>query len=199
MEPDNRTIKYAPELDNALVAIEHTGSISGREISSRRERQLLEQIGKVLELLDNHEGDTRIDLWFTAERGSITDWETYEEAAEYEGVTSQEDYQKTWLEYYPEEVKFYRFTYFRHEKFIAVFLGEDGCIESREEIIEEKYNGWNDLTPLLEWTLEQSKKVMQQIISGEYDSYIKEKLPFYYRTGTIPTGTLADNSFKESV
>ena len=27
---------------------------------------------------------------------------------------------------------------------------------------------------------------MQQIISGEYDSYIKEKLPFYYRTGTIP-------------
>jgi len=186
MESDNRTIKYAPELDNALVAIEHTGSISGREISSRRERQLLEQIGKVLEPLDNHEGDTRIDLWFTAERGSITDWETYEEAAEYEGVTSQEDYQKTWLEYYPEEVKFYRFTYFRHEKFIAVFLGEDGCIESREEIIEEKYNGWNDLTPLLEWTLEQSKKVMQQIISGEYDSYIKEKLPFYYRTGTIP-------------
>ena len=185
MESDNRTIKYAPELDNALVAIEHTGSISGREISSRRERQLLEQIGKVLELLDNHEGDTRIDLWFTAERGSITDWETYEEAAEYEGVTSQEDYQKTWLEYYPEEVKFYRFTYFRHEKFIAVFLGEDGCIESREEIIEEKYNGWNDLTPLLEWTLEQSKKAMQQIISGEYDSYIKEKLPFYYRTGTI--------------
>ena len=42
MESDNRTIKYAPELDNALVAIEHTGSISGREISSRRERQLLE-------------------------------------------------------------------------------------------------------------------------------------------------------------
>ena len=80
MESDNRTIKYAPELDNALVAIEHTGSISGREISSRRERQLLEQIGDVLELLDNHEGDTRIDLWFTAERGSITDWETYEEA-----------------------------------------------------------------------------------------------------------------------
>ena len=75
MESDNRTIKYAPELDNALVAIEHTGSISGREISSRRERQLLEQIGDVLELLDNHEGDTRIDLWFTAERGSITDWE----------------------------------------------------------------------------------------------------------------------------
>ena len=186
MESDNRTIKYAPELDNALVAIEHTGSISGREISSRRERKLLEQIGDVLELLDNHEGDTRIDLWFTAERGSITDWETYEEAEEYEGVTSLEDYQKTWLEYYPEEVKFYRFTYFRHEKFIAVFLGEDGCIESREEIIEEKFNGWNDLSPLLEWTLAQSKKAMQQIISGEYDSYIKENLPFYYRTGTIP-------------
>ena len=179
-------IKSAPEVDSALRIIERSGTIGGHEVCYLRERRLLEQIGEVLDLLDDHDGDTRIGLWFTAERGSITDWLTYEEAEEYEEVNSQEEYEKLWLEYYPEDVKFYEFQYIRHDKCIAIALGERGLLESREEITQDKPGIWADTTPLLNWVLEQCKKAVRQIIAGEYDSFVKSNLPYYYRTGTIP-------------
>ena len=185
LKAKNQIIKYAPDVDSALFIIERSSTIGGYKICYLRERLLLKQIGKVLDLLDDHEGDTRITLWFTAERGSITDWRTYEEAEENEEVNSQEEYEKLWLEYYPENVKFYEFQYIRHEKMIAVALGERGLLESPEEITQDKPGIWADTTPLLNWVLEQCTKAVRQIIAGEYDSFIKSKLPYYYRTGTI--------------
>ncbi|SEH37546.1 DUF6557 family protein [Selenomonas sp. KH1T6] len=181
-------LKYAPDVDSALHIIERLGTISGHELSYRRERLLLEQIGQVLEILDNShdEEDTRINLWFTAERGAITDWRTYDEAVEYEEINSREEYEQFWLDYYPDEIKFYECYFIRHGKLMAISLGERGLIESPEEIIQDKPGVWADTTPLLKWALEQCRKAVQQIIAGDYDGFIKNKLPYYYRTGTIP-------------
>ncbi len=90
MRRKKEVLKYAPDVDSALHIIERSGTISGHELCYRRERLLLEQIGKVLEILDNShdEEDTRINLWFTAERGDITDWRTYDDAVEYEEINS---------------------------------------------------------------------------------------------------------------
>ena len=188
MRRKKEVLKYAPDVDSALHIIERLGTISGHELCYRRERLLLEQIGKVLEILDNShdEEDTRINLWFTAERGDITDWRTYDDAVEYEEINSREEYEQFWLDYYPDEIKFYECYFFRHGKFMAIALGERGLIESPEEITQDKPGIWSDTTPLLKWALEQCRKAVQQIIAGEYDGFIKNNLPYYYRTGTIP-------------
>ena len=188
MRAKKKVLKYAPDVDSALRIIERSGTISGHEVCYCRERLLLEKIGQVLEILDDSQDgeDTSISLWFTAERGTITDWRTYEEAEEYEDVNSREDYEQFWQDYYPEEIKFYEFHYIRHEEFIAIALGERGLLESREEITQDKPGIWADTTPLLNWVLEQCKKAVRQIIAGEYDSFVKSNLPYYYRTGTIP-------------
>ena len=183
MQTDN--IKYAPEIDHLISQIERRGGISGSEICKCQERRLMEQIGEELSILDDSDDDTNITLWFTAERGSIEQWKSYEEAVDYEEVESREEYQKLWLDYYPDEIKFYEFCYRKHGDFIGIFLGERGLLESRQKLTEDEPSVWADYIPLLQWTLEQVRITIQQILAGEYDSFIKSNLPYYYRTGTI--------------
>ena len=159
MQTDN--IKYAPEIDHLISQIERRGGISGSEICKCQERRLMEQIGEELSILDDSDDDTNITLWFTAERGSIEQWKSYEEAVDYEEVESREEYQRLWLDYYPDEIKFYEFCYRKHGDFIGIFLGERGLLESREKLTEDEPSVWADYIPLLQWTLEQVRITIQ--------------------------------------
>ena len=184
---ENDKTKYAPEVDRLIFQIERRGGHDATEISTREERKLMEQIGDELSILDDSapNEDTKITLWFTAKRGSIEQWHSYEEAVEYEEVESREEYQEIWHSYYPEEVKFYEFCFVKHDKYIAIFLGERGFIESRSEVNEDNPSYWVDTVPILQWTLEQVKRTVPIILLDEYDEFVKNNLPCYYRTGTI--------------
>ncbi len=46
MRRKKEVLKYAPDVDSALHIIERSGTISGHELCYRRERLLLEQMGK---------------------------------------------------------------------------------------------------------------------------------------------------------
>lgn len=179
--------KYAPEVERMLFQIERRGGLEGTEIGRCKERHLMEEIGKELAILDNSapDEDTKIHLWFTVKRGSIEDWHSYEDAVVYEEISSEEEYHKLWLEYYPEDIKFFEFCYIQHGSYIGIFLGERGFIESREPIHEDRAGYWENVTPILIWTLEQVKSAVQKVLSNEYAPFMEENLPYYYRTGTI--------------
>ena len=53
------------------------------------------------------ENDEAKILWIIVPRGTSDDWESFEDAQDYEDVKTHEEYLQRWKEYYPDEYKWY--------------------------------------------------------------------------------------------
>ena len=61
-----------------------------------RAEEIAWELHKVLSVFDPCGDDDNRSIWLEVPRGEISDWMTYEEALEYEDVTTREEYELAW-------------------------------------------------------------------------------------------------------
>lgn len=124
------------------------------------------------------------DLWFKAERGDITDFGDYDELRESGDVDNYEEFEKLWLDYFPEKTSWYDFRAIDDPEigYRAIFLSNRFVIE----LDSRKEKGFeNDISEFAEWIRDCVKTCIDAIRDGSYNELIERELPPQYKTGTI--------------
>ena len=74
-------------------------------------------------------GDDELrEFWFTLPRGTVDDFGDYDEYLKWGEVESREEFEKMWLDYYPEPVKWYELAIRRYKDIHSVFINNKLCV-----------------------------------------------------------------------
>jgi hypothetical protein len=108
------------------------GSRDEYRLADRAEKIAWELHG-LLSVFEPSGDDDNRSVWLEIPRGQITDWMTYDEAKEYEDVTTVEEYERIWKECYPCETQWIRLTTAVYENNVFLHLsdGERGYANYR--------------------------------------------------------------------
>ncbi|SDB58507.1 hypothetical protein SAMN02910317_03071 [Ruminococcaceae bacterium FB2012] len=143
--------------------------------------EIFEYINKISPVSDNGARE----LFITAERGQLEDFEDPEKAIEEGDYDSIEDLERCWHDFFPTEKIWYclqaaedteigyKTIYIDHRQVIEV--------DSRKE--RSPFD--HDISEYVEWILESVKSCYEEIKAGTYNDRINRELPPEYRTGTI--------------
>ena len=141
-------------------------------------------------------------IWLMVPRGEITDYDSYEDLVRRQEVIGREEYEKMWLEDYPEQMKWYELSVSEsynksgRRNHRSVMLGRTLIINAMLEdgLPEEEHGGnsWKEeaailLCKLLPAAVEHS---MQMLREGTYNQYVSDHLPYWFRTGVIKRNVL---------
>lgn len=141
-------------------------------------------------LLEIQGDDERRSIWIEAERGKIGDFGSYEEYLEEEVVRDYKEFVELWEYYYPDEKKWYNFTYLTYSNEYYLFLdseltfhipdmeGLENTDPPNIELIEE----------LIEWLSEKVKDTISRIKKDMpgFNKYISKNLSYQRKYGRIP-------------
>lgn len=134
-------------------------------------------------------------LWFCAPKGSLEDFGDYEELHEEGAYDNYEEFENDWKSIEKEEYWF-RLSIVIEDNFSSLWLDKSNIIT----IIEDNKTSCPiDFDELLCFLLYELRKIVDMVISGTYNDYINEKLPYEYRQGIIQRRTLLqyDPKFRE--
>ena len=132
-------------------------------------------------------------LYFSAERGSVEDWDSFEERKYWEEEGSDytytyEDFIKEWMSEFPEEVIYYEFSFAAYQDAMAFSIGHQCHYETREDVAYDC--DYSEIDQFFEWILEQISLCARQMKQGTYEQNIIDKLPFTMKAGTIERAKL---------
>lgn len=139
-------------------------------------------------------------IWINVPRGTIEDFGSYEDMLEWGEVENREEYERYWMEEYPEPVKWY-------ELVIAEGFGKDGSRQFRfvqvgnRTIINACFDREGDekawsifreepAINLCKLLVKPAEASMQKLREGTYNGLIRARLPYQFRTGVIPRSVL---------
>ncbi|MCR4719795.1 MAG: hypothetical protein K5768_09225 [Firmicutes bacterium] len=151
------------------------------------DKKAYKDIDKIFELLEKISPVTENgcrELWFRAERGSIEQWEKYEDLYELGEVENREEYEDLWLCHCPKEVEWYNFTAVEDKEiqYRAVLLGNRPVIV----IDPKRQKGFElEISDLTGWLVEQIQEAIKKLEDGTYMDYVRDNLPPEHKTGTI--------------
>ena len=126
--------------------------------------------------------DDRKEFWLSAKRGSLEEFREYYD----DDDTDEEELKADMLAWFPDEVMWYSFISVHHdgvgEEFYGVFVGNKYVLA----VNDCNAGGWPiDATPFINWLIEETKKVINEVATGKYNDRIAEQLPYKYKEGTI--------------
>ena len=159
----------------------------------------MEPIFDLLTLLEPKQGNNETKtLWLRIPRGTIEDYESFENMKEYGEVTTYEEYLDRWHEDYPEEYVWYQLvvveSFNRDDtlRFRAIALNNKTIINvfmdgSREP---ERDHTEKAAVKLCELILPAIRESMDQLKAGSYNDLVSSSLPYKYRTGIIRRSVL---------
>lgn len=150
----------------------------------KNSRTLLDRLYALLSAIAPCGEDERRTIWIRADRGTADDYGDYEMQLEDGEVTDRKEFEKNWLEDYPDEYYYYKLTTVQYRDWRTVVLNGETVIR----INPEKTDPWgHDVSELLEWMISEVENVLDMLKRGVYNSYIREILPYKYRKGVITT------------
>lgn len=127
--------------------------------------------------------DDRHELWLRAERGTIEDFGDFEEYVEDEIVKTREEFNKYWLENYPDEYYWYRLVTVEYKEYRTIVLNDRAVVQ-----ISPENGGWEyDISEFLQQLLDSVKAAVEMVENGTYNDWLEKNLSYKYRIGTIPT------------
>ena len=166
----------APQIDRFMFRY-HMEEYSIDEKS----RKLLDRLFLLLSEIEPCGDDEKHSVWIRAERGTIEDYGDYEELLEEGEVSNREQFVENWQLDYPDEYCYYRLTTVQYREWRTVTLNGEPVIR-----INPDKSGWeHDISDFLEWLISEVENVLELLKRGEYNRFIREMLPYKYRTGTI--------------
>lgn len=123
-------------------------------------------------------------LWFTADRGTLEDFNV-DERIENGEFDSKEEAIDFWKSMYPDEVEWYEFGAFedKKEKYRAVSLAHNCIIVDDEK--REKSGFEQEISEFVQWLIDSLKGCIQMLREGTYNSFVENNLPPQHKTGTI--------------
>lgn len=172
----------APTVTSYIHNLRPSPNFTGHTYDERT-YELLDKIFGTLKQV-NQSGEDRWELWFCADRGTIDDYGSYEEALEFGDVESREQFEEEWLEMFPNDTEWYNFTAVEYppNNYRAIFLRHQLVIEQREDT----QNSFPlNISPFVEWILEQVETCVALLKAGQYNDFIENGLPVEHRTGVI--------------
>ena len=202
-----KTKKYklvAPDIDRLLNCFNRDFmNPSGiRPKLARAMKPLFKALEPLAPLKSN---DVAKAIWIFVPRGEITDYDSFEDMKEWGRVKTYKQYQKRWLEDYPDEIKWYRLVIVEEKdregvvNFRGVGLARNTIISAR---IDEK--GKPDLMDeyaaiLCNLLVDAAKESVEILKKGKYNSLVDNSLPYEFKTGVIKRSTLwkHDPEFKK--
>lgn len=139
-------------------------------------------------------------IWIRVPRGSIDDYTSFEEMKEWEEVETYEEYEKRWLEDYPEEFSWYELvavqSFDREHKlrYYGISLGNERVIsattEGRVFLGNEGWYPEEAAVKLCELILPAVQDSITLLRDGAYNALVEKELPYQFRTGVIRRKTL---------
>ena len=146
-------------------------------------------------------------IWLQIPRGSIDDYDSYEDLVEYGEINSKEEYEARWLDDYPSEVKWYRLVIVESvnkegvPRFRAVSLDNKTIISAALDRDEEPSQMFSEeaAVSLCSLIVNAVSVSLEKLRKDTYNKEVNENLPFWFRTGVIKKSILweKDPDWKE--
>lgn len=167
----------APIIDNFIARYRNTRySLDGEST------RIINELFACLARLEPCGDDERHELWLRAERGTIEDFGDYDTFVEDEIVETREQFNKCWLENYPEEYSWYRLITVEYNDYRTVMLNGEAVVQ-----LSPDDKGWeHDVSEPLQQLLNSVEAAVEMIAGGTYNDWIEKNLSYKYRRGTIP-------------
>ena len=137
-------------------------------------------------------------IWLQIPRGSINDYDSFEDLVEYGVVDTREEYEACWLEDYPSEVKWYSLVIvesFNKEgslSFRAVALDNKTIISADMNRKSEPSESFTEEAAITLCSLitDAIAESMEKLRMGMYNDDVNEHLPYWFRKGVIKRNVL---------
>lgn len=137
-------------------------------------------------------------IWLQIPRGSIEDYDSYDDMLEYGEVESREEYEERWHEDYPDEIVWYEliivesFNKNGSLRFRGVSLGHKNIISAMMDDSEEAMANYSDeaAITLCQLLTSAAAEPMSKLRKGSYNEEVESKLPYQFRTGVIRRSVL---------
>lgn len=194
-EDDDKKYKLvAPDVDRLIRYFESRDLINARK-STPELFAAMEPIFEIIKPLApiKKNSDVKV-LWLRIPRGTIEDYDSFEELKQYDEVETYEEYEQLWNNDYPDE-------YIWYELIIAQCLNRDGKLSyygmnlGNERIIAASMDdrGFEDggfysekaAIKLCELIIPAIKESMTLLMEGKYNDLIEKELPYQFRTGVV--------------
>ena len=137
-------------------------------------------------------------IWLQIPRGSIDDYDSYEDMLEWEEVRNMEEYEQRWLQDYPQEICWYElivvesFDKDGNIRFRGVALDNKTIISAMMNQEEPSEGGYEEDAAITLCSLltAAAKEAMTRIRKGTYNAEVNAALPYQFRTGVIRRSVL---------
>ena len=181
----NSKIKI-PQVKNYIHRLGRVGyrSLNYSYTYDAKSYELLDELYTLLQKIKPTGKNRSWDFWIKAERGTIEDFENYEEMLEDGEVDSYAEFEQRWKDEYPDEVEWFNFHAVYDEKidYRAIWVHHKFVIE-QDNRKEKGYE--HDISEFVRWLVDQVKNVISELESGSYNEQIDKELPFKHRVGTV--------------
>lgn len=171
----------APQVDyyrNCLGGSGHEARMCAPETIAKLPA-LLAEMRKISPYYDN---GMRV-LHFCVDRGTIEDFGDYEDMLSCGEVGSREEFEKYWLDSYPNEKQWFTFSFFEEDGYISISVNHRSIIAVRQDSEPEPWG--IDAGEFVEWMTFELKNCVREIGDGTYNERIRRELPPELRIGTI--------------
>ena len=186
----------APVVDSLLQTFDH-GFVNPSPPTEGLKKVLEPLFRTLSDLKSVSEYSDAKSIWITFPRGEPSDFGDYEEMKAYGEVSSYEEYEQAWKDWYPDETVWYRLDIVENRDrdgtlyARGVAVNNDLIINAlmKEPPPEYDYQGAvaEKLCPLLTDAAEVS---MNRMRDGTYNSWVASSLPWKHRAGVIKRNAL---------
>ena len=119
-----KEVKYAPQVNNIAHALKDRSNLT-----DPGDIALMEELFRLLSIVEPADEDGRRSLWITAERGPIEAAGSFEDYRDLEEVDTYDEYVERWKWYYPDERYWYNVIAVRRDDYMAVLLNRQIVLE----------------------------------------------------------------------
>ncbi|MCK4654421.1 MAG: hypothetical protein KAU01_08245 [Candidatus Cloacimonetes bacterium] len=175
---------FAPQIDNIIEHLQSNPELVDLEIYNK-----LKAINKEICCIKPKEDDDIRELWLEVSRGTIKNFGKFEEYKKEELVETYEQFERLWIDYYPDEKKWYEFTTSKYQEKLFFFFDSKliFSINETEEPEKEKKYIDKDIYKFLTWLFYRVKKETGKLKQNveTYNRYLEKNLSYHKRFGRI--------------
>jgi hypothetical protein len=175
---------FAYQIDNIIDSLQFNPDLIDLEIYNK-----LKAINKVISCIKPQEHDDTRELWLEVSRGTIKDFGKFQVYRKEEIVETYEQFERLWIDYYPNEKKWYRFTTAKYQEELFFYFDSKliFSIKEIEKPEKDKKYGDNDIYRFLAWLFYRTKKETEKLQQNvdAYNKYLEKNLPYHKRFGRI--------------
>lgn len=188
------SINCAPDFDQVLSMSDMHRNLNGTAVSTKKEVQALTALRDLFSRIKADEYKNP-HIYIDVDRGSAADWMSYEDAADEFEIKNEKEYKDIWLEYYPEEKKWYEAAFAVNKYgYMGLIISDKGHHTGLIKFDPVEDKTYENAEPIFEgfllFVLERVKFSIKRLEDGIYNAYVSEYLPYSLRTGMIPRSML---------